>query len=52
MARASRPVHGQGEELAPLSCRPAGGNQSRPVRLGKLSAVEDEHAPAQGMGAG
>lgn len=51
MAGASRPIHGKGEEFAPLSGRPAGGDQSRRVRLGKLSAIEDEHAPAQGKGA-
>lgn len=48
MDRASRPVHGQGEEFAPLSGRPAGGDQCRPVRLGKLSAIEHEHTTAQG----
>lgn len=47
MARASRPVNGEGEEFAPLSGRPAGRDQSHPVRLGKVSAVEDEYAPAQ-----
>jgi hypothetical protein len=51
MARAGRPVHGQGEEFAPLPGRAAGGDQRRRVRLGKLSALEDEHAPTQGAGA-
>lgn len=51
MARASRPVDGQGEEFAPLSGLPAGGDQRRRVRLGKRSAIEGEHATTQRKGA-
>jgi hypothetical protein len=51
MARAGPPVHGPGDELASIACRPAGRLQCNRIGSCKLPPQEHEHTTAHRHGA-